>query len=502
MSHRIARRAILRGLGGTALALPFLASWRGDSGWGVFNVPTALAAGGKTPKRVVFIVNQLGSLYEYFTPRNTSADGKSFDLAEIMQPFAAYKNRLAVLTGVNMASVKWQDEHGGLGFGPHNDGSAHVLSSQSYNRSPVPWGEGWPYARPKTPSIDQAIASFLGKDTRFASLCVGDAPPEGQGVFVATGNDQDLSRSNSPQAIYDRVFKDFEGDPKEQERRTKGKLAAVSNALPAYKHLSTRLSARDKLILDQHMDSLSDIEKRLKLTSACVKPSKPDPSKQYYVNGEFRNPDGPPEGPYDDLYALAAVALGCDMTRVMVLGISGQAADTAAMVPKHKDYFSGGLPNFHELSHAEPGQTAMINGFRDALIWRSTKLAKFVDKLATTVDTDGRMMLDNTIIVHTSEMITGAHDLLANSQRAWFGSPGPSKPVGLPMFVIGPTDGPLKSGIHLNLTGTDTYGTSLGKYSHGEVFLTIARAMGITEAQMPTFGNPEVCKRVVSELLA
>ena len=499
MSQRISRRAILRGLGGTALALPFLASWRGESGWGVFNVPEAKADTG-TPKRVVFFVSCLGSLYEYFTPRNTSADGTSFELAEIMAPLAPYKDKLTVLTGVNMASVHYQyTQNNDQGFAAHDFGSAHVLSSILHERSEIPWGPNWTYARPKGPSIDQAIARRIGANSRFPSLIVGDAPPEGRGVFVGNADGNDLPRDKDPIGLYNRVFKDFEGDPEAQERRRKGKLAAVSNALPAYRHLSTRLSARDKLILDQHMDSLSAMEKRLQLTSTCTKPDAP--TGEYFINGEVRNPNAPPAGPYADLFELGAIAMGCDMTRVMVFGMNGNGAAMSEMIPRLGELGLGG-EDFHSITHAEPGETNRIEGLKDLHVWRMGQLAKFVEKLATTVDVDGRMMLDNTCIVHVSEMITGAHDMLPTTQRAWMQQTGRARPLGLPVFLLGGLGGSLKTNLHLDLSKGDTYGSELGKYSHGELYLTIARAMGIGEADMPTFGQAEVCKRVISEILA
>ena len=47
----------------------------------------------------------------------------------------------------------------------------------------------------------------------------------------------------------------------------------------------------------------------------------------------------------------------------------------------------------------------------------------------------------------------------------------------------------------------DRHAPEFGHYSHGEIMLTMARAMGIGPEQMPTFGMPEVCQGEASELL-
>jgi hypothetical protein len=159
----------------------------------------------------------------------------------------------------------------------------------------------------------------------------------------------------------------------------------------------------------------------------------------------------------------------------------------------------------HSYSHAtwnEPQNQAI---WRELQIWRLQHLARFADRLSKMTDVDGRSVLDNTVIVHLTDIMTGLHDTIPKQEWGYSNpmeSPPPgSRPLGLPIFLLGGLGGALKTGLHLDLSKGDTYGDALGKYSHGELLLTIARAMGVSAAQLPTFGDAEVCKRTISEIM-
>ncbi len=512
MTAKIARRSLLRGLGGASLALPFLASWRGDSGWNVLNVPVAMAGDGR-PRRIIFWAGMLGSLHQYWTPKNTSNGGKTFDLNEIMAPLAPFKDKLTVLTGINYASLYKQQGANG----EHSSGAAHMLTSAPYDIV-YPWDEKTTYHLSRGPSIDQVIAKRVGKDSRFRSLWIGDPSPH-HNTEVKAEDGSVPTRYYDPAQYYDLLFKDFQGNGPEKEKARLSRLSAVSAALPGYEHLSTRLSPSDKLLLDEHMDGLRDMERRLKLQDACAPPSRPAARFSDPVTGGTILGLG--QGPYDDLFSLSATALSCQLTNVMTVSFAGYGA-----TPRDRgvlDYDSYGLDqnvwggaDFHRYSHAHYTEIAPTRALRDLHVWRMKKLAAFVDKLSKTPDLDGRMMLDNTCIVHVSDIMTGLHDVIpgqrwgySNTDPAYAGGvPTPAQagvpdgvPKGMPMFLLGGLGDKIKTGLHLDLTAENRYGPKLGKYSHGELYLTLARAMGIDAAALPTFGDPEVCKRLVDEVL-
>jgi len=106
--------------------------------------------------------------------------------------------------------------------------------------------------------------------------------------------------------------------------------------------------------------------------------------------------------------------------------------------------------------------------------------------------------LENTCIVHISELLTGLHDMVPNPDNQ---DPIDYRPSGLPIFLLGGLGDRLKTGRHFDFRGGTSYLGVPGKYSHGELFLTLARAAGMDASMLPTFGEPEVCKRVISEIL-
>ncbi len=90
----LSRRTMLRGIG-TALALPLLDSM----------IP-ALSALGKTAGKPVMRFSAMyvpmGMVMENWTPKTTGAD---FELMPIMQPLAAFKKQLTVVSGLDNAAV-------------------------------------------------------------------------------------------------------------------------------------------------------------------------------------------------------------------------------------------------------------------------------------------------------------------------------------------------------------------------------------------------------------
>src|SRR5439155_2808076 len=91
MNHLISRRTVLRGLG-TAVALPWLEAMGPLVSWAAAP-PTAKAA----PNRMAFLYVPNGKNMADWTPKQV---GASFDLPAILQPLAAHKNDLLVLTGL------------------------------------------------------------------------------------------------------------------------------------------------------------------------------------------------------------------------------------------------------------------------------------------------------------------------------------------------------------------------------------------------------------------
>ena len=498
MTSRRSRRAFLLGAAGTGLALPFLPSFRGASGGGVLSqlVGTGRAQADATaPKRVVFWLGSWGTIPNLWDPLNTSADGTRWDLNSIMEPLAPFKDRMTVLSGINMASLYHQAGR----TGSHSQGHANVFSSAGHH-SEYPYAPDSEWLMPSGPSIDQVIASRIGGSTRFPSLLLGDGSEHLDG-FVRREDGSTPGILYWPHELFDRAFADFAGDSTERARVLMARRSMLDAVLPGYEHLRGRVNPTDARILDAHLTSLRDLERRFGSVNACTAPM--EPVRTGWADEQTTYPD--PQGPYAPLLDLAARTLLCDQTRVMTIRFAGARAQVPSIVPG----FAGMNPEHpngdaHSYSHGhwrEPGNQRV---WAEIQRWRLRLFVDFLRTLDSVTDIDGRTVLDNTVVVHISEIMTGLHDTLPRQEWGYSNPMDPSspyRPTGLPVFYVGGCGGKLRTGLHLDLTAGDTYAEGLGKYSHGELWLTIARAMGVTPEQLPTFGTPAVCQRVISEML-
>ena len=143
----LSRRALLRGFG-TAVALPFLDS-----------MSPALAAAKKAPVRMAFLYVPNGIIMKDWTP---SGEGAGYKLSKTLEPLAAYREKMLVLSGL--------DQYNGNSLG---DGAG------DHARAGASWLTG---VHPKKTlgadihagiSADQVAAKEIGKFTTLPSMELG-----------------------------------------------------------------------------------------------------------------------------------------------------------------------------------------------------------------------------------------------------------------------------------------------------------------------------------------
>ena len=496
-SHR-SRRAFLAGAAGTGLALPFLPSFRGASGNGVLSQligRNSAHADSDAPKRVVFWLGSWGTIPNLWDPLNTSADGTRWDLNRIMEPLAPFKERMTVLSGINMASLFHQSGR----TGNHSFGHANVFAS-SGQHDEFPYAPESPWMMPNGPSIDQVLARQLGGSTRFSDLILGDGSEHLDG-FVRREDGSTPGMLMWPHELFDRVFRDFAGDSSERARTLLARRSMLDAVLPGYTQLRSRINADDGRTIDAHLSSLRDMERRFGSLNACTAPD--EPIRTGWDGANTTYPD--PRGPYAPMFELAARALLCDQTRVMTVRFAGARAQVPAIVSNFNELNPENRNgDTHSYSHGHWREAGNQAVWAEIQRWRLGLFVDFLRTLDSVNDINGRTVLDNTVVVHISEIMTGLHDTMPLQEWGYsnpMDTSSPYRPKGLPCFYVGGCGGQLRTGLHLDLSRGDTYGEGLGKYSNGELWLTIARAMGVTADQLPTFGTPEVCRRVISEML-
>ena len=115
MMGRISRRTVLRGVG-TVVALPFL-----DAMLPRLRAAEAAAAKAAAPRRMAFIYVPNGCHMEDWTP---ATEGTDYELPPILQPLAAVKEDVMVLTGLTCDKAR----PNGDGAGDHARASSAFLT--------------------------------------------------------------------------------------------------------------------------------------------------------------------------------------------------------------------------------------------------------------------------------------------------------------------------------------------------------------------------------------
>ncbi|WP_437602769.1 DUF1552 domain-containing protein [Sorangium sp. So ce590] len=443
--RRLDRRTFLRGAGGLALALPFLDAMAGS------------ASAVDFPKRFVVFFTGLGTVKNAWQPIGTET---SFELGEILAPLSPYRDKLLVIEGIDMESA-----HHGPGDS-HQQGIGQALTGTElqegtlfpYACDPaarVGWGGGI--------SVDQFLAAKLGERTKLSSLELGVqvqyANVSSRVSYLGPG--QPVPPEDDPRAAFDRLFLDLSADPADLERRRALRRRVLGSVMEDYGSLARTLGGEDRQKLEQHLDAVSEIEKRLDapglLGGACALPELGEPL-DVYANDDF-----PAIGRLqaDQL----AMALACDLTRVASIQWSATQAGKVFT-------WLGQSDTHHALSHSSLGDADKQRQLIDIGRWQAEQLAYLLGKLDAVQEGTGTL-LDNTLVLWCTDIAQGQ----SHARRD------------MPYVIAGGAGGALRTGRYLRYEGDP----------HNNLLVTLCNAMGV---DVSTFGNPAYCTGPLPGLLA
>ena len=368
------RRTFLRGMG-AAVALPLLDAM----------VP-ALSAAAQTAaapvRRLGFVYIPNGAIMDRWTP---AADGKGFELSPILKPLEAHRDRITVVSNLDSRPAEAVQ---GEGSGDHARASAVWLSGVHPKRT-----EGADVRGGKT--IDQMAADVLGRDTQLRSLeiaaedftAVGGCDIGYACSYVNTLSwrtpTTPLPMQTDPRVVFERLF--GEGLGAEQRRRQLTQDQSILDAIIGQVgHLQKRLGPADTARVDEYLDSVREVERRVQKMEARVGQQIDLPSM----------PVGVPDL-YDDhvklMYDLLALAFQADVTRVSTFMLAREAST--------RTYNHIGVPDpHHAISHHGNApdkieKHAKINTYHVSLF------GHFLDRLRATPDGDGTL-LDHSLIMY------------------------------------------------------------------------------------------------------
>jgi hypothetical protein len=398
------RRTFLRGAGVT-LALPLLESM----------VPafTPLRMTAAAPvRRFVGIWHPHGASPGYWSPLQ---EGKNFEFSFITKPLEPFRNRVVLISGLDMPEAMATTEEPG---GDHARGAV-LLSGARPRRNAVS-----PYLGI---TVDQLIARKYGQDTILSSLQLGveDAGNFGNcnwGYSCAYTNSiswtsptDPLPTQINPRVVFERLFGD--GTSADERRRDRERSASILDAvvgqLGTFKN---DLGASDRERVDKYVDNIRELERRIRI---AMENSVKEPSSDV--------PFGLPESKHAHfrlMYDLMALALEGDITRSITFMLGRDLS--GASFPESG--FTGG---WHGTSH-HGDKPENIANYAKVNRYHVQNLAYFCDKLRNTPDGDGNL-LDHMLIYKGSNM--------GNSHRHAHEK--------VPVILVGGIDGTFKGNRHL-----------------------------------------------------
>jgi len=427
----IPRRRVLRGIG-AALALPLL-----DAMVPALTPTVRTVAAARKRLGCVYIPH--GAIMDRWTP---AAAGDRFEFTPILKPLEPFRDAVNVVTNLTRPEQGVDTNHAG---------------------APASWLAGVPPKRTAGPdyslgvTLDQLVAKHIGQETTFPSIelatedftgLIGDCAPGFSCAYMNTLSWQSetapLPMEINPRVVFERLFGggSTRDDRLARMRTDRSLLDFVTDDL---KDVQAGIGARDRVRLEQYLDRVREIERRIQRAEQQAETIPTVPTA----------PVGVPEAFEDHvklLFDLLAVAYQADLTRVFTFMLGRELSQ--------RTYPNIGVTEpHHSISH-HGNRPAAIDAHATVNTYHLTLFAQFIERLRSTPDGDGSL-LDQSLILYGSGMGNG------NVHSADM----------LPTLLVGSAAGAVKGGRHI-VAGTLT--------PNGDLLISMAETFGV---ELERFGG-------------
>jgi hypothetical protein len=376
-NRRLARRTFLRGLG-TTLALPFLESMLPAIGGRAY-------AQQIVPTRFVGAFVPHGVAPGHWIPEKSTP---GFEFPFVYQPLEPFRKHVVLTSGLWSQS---SENPPGVTGADHFVAAAYLSAVKPRKTTGADIEAGT--------TIDQVIASQIGKNTLLPSLQLGLEDPGanstncGEGyscVYTNTVSWQSPTRplpmEINPQVVFERMFGD--GSSPELRRARRERQASILDSVTgSLSDLMPQVSHVDRVRLEQYTEDVREIERRMTI---AAKASTEVPN--------FAAPYGVPESFHEHIqiqFDLLALAFQADITRVATVLYARDL--TGRVYPE-----SGTDISFHGGSHhaEDPGRIAQ---FARLNRYHVQMLGYLLEKLSGLTEADGTL-LDHSLVLYGSNM--------------------------------------------------------------------------------------------------
>jgi hypothetical protein len=403
------RRWFLRGLGAT-VALPLLD--------GMIPALSALAKTAAKPVRrlgVVYVPNGM-NIWKW----RPTGEGAAFELTPILQPLAAVRDHVLLVSGM---SNQQADAIPGEGGGDHSRGQAAFLTGVHAKKTQGPDFEAGV-------SMDQIAARELGKETQLASLelalesndlvggCEIGLACAYTGTIAWRSPTSPVPMEVDPRAVFERLFGANDStDPRGRMERIKTERSILDSVSEDLLRLQKRLAPADRTKVTDYLDAVRDIERRIQKAEEQSHRQLPVVEQPPGIPGTF-------EEHITLMFDLMALAYQTDLTRVSTFMI-GREQST-------RTYPEIGVPEpHHPVSHHQQ-RPEYLEKLARINVLHMQMFASFLEKLKATPDGDGTL-LDNSMILYGSGL----------------SNPDDHNHHDLPILLAGGGAGHMKGGRHL-----------------------------------------------------
>jgi hypothetical protein len=310
--------------------------------------------------------------------------GSGFELSPILEPLAPFKKQMVVVGGLAHRAADASEDGAN---GDHARGTStwltgvhpkHTEGADVYNGI----------------SADQIAAPVIGKDTPLPSLemsidlnyLVGNCGNGYSCVYMNTlawrSATTALPTENNPRAIFERLFGDG-GTTAQRIGLARENRSILDSVTAEMARLKRRLGANDLTKVDDYVDSVREIERRIQAVEAQAQTTLPD----------LERPVGIPER-FDHhvslMFELQRLAFQADITRV-----------TTFMLGRELNFRSypeiGITEGHHGLSHHGDNPNQMAR-YAKVNTYQAQLFASFLQSLQSTPDGDGTL-LDHSLLL-------------------------------------------------------------------------------------------------------
>jgi len=397
--YQLSRRTMLRGLG-ASIALPWMESLRV---WGDETATRKKAS--QAPTRMAILFAGCGFHKQEWWARG---EGKSMELGKVLAPLKDFREQMVFIRGLYNAEA--------LKGNIHSSQTGNLLSGAVLE----PGGT----IRSGT-SVDQLVAQRIGHQTKVPSLVLGceKANPsvhKNYSMLYSSHISWSSPTTPTPLEVYpalafDQLFKD---------RAQRGDKSVLDAVLGDARDFRRGISRRDQQKLDEYLNSVREVEKRLENAGRRgeLQGWRPTLSKP----GIPRPKDGYPQDIVEHMRLMSDIlvlAFQTDTTRVCTLKLNNDHG-TLRFPHLGVDYMI-----HHLLSHSDTDDWLKVNQF---FLEQMAYIARRMDA----IQEGERTLLDNSMLMLCSSMITGHHD--ANQ---------------LPVVLLGGGGGRIKGGRNLDYLG-------------------------------------------------